>query len=701
MNEAVIKTTQDTLGKVIKKPPLTEKLLSRPPFRYLHDIFSEVIKTTGFMKGLYDENEMQSDNVTEKDTKITFLQKAIDVVMLVSGEPLTAKPSRIVAGLQPERTNEMLQAIAKCCLNKLSSEEAVKRVLAGEKLDMKTKASTSRAKDKENREGRERHLDRQERRKSAEATGNGDHKDLHQPRELESRHRDREKEHRHERERSDKHHRHERERSDREKDRERDREQDKDKGRVNDRDREKDKEKEERNGRMESGRSKARVSEPQQKDNPEKPESQRRDREKEHHHEREPSDRHHRRQQDHTEDKCRDRERVKDRDREKDRERDREMGKDQRRDKDREKTRERDRERHREKRKEESKRLKEGEERNGQMEIARRMARVSEEPQQSANPEVSRNPAKPVPASGTPAGIPRPSSAKGQQRRSKFACHDNPDSKGDGEAQVAQGPVPQENGDAAGSTVPSIMAFSTRRMPRPSSARPAPPRVKPQDTATGGTPAERQSCAKPSKAGIMDRKQPSEVKEDDDEQFIVEDAVSSPTDAPEKHLKPAHKLSSGPKHGGFEKKVLENKNDHQSSQSSTTSEDQSLVSEEAQKKEQDLFIQEMEQLLSSIQTVCCSILPLREIMDHLQEDMEAMQAELHTWQRENKKYTEALQQEQRVTDEAMEPLQAELAELEQLIKDQQDKICVTKCNIMKNDEKINKMLTGMNCSNEI
>lgn len=56
----------------------------------------------------------------DKDSKIAFLQKAIDVVMLVSGEPLAVKPVRIVCGHEPEKTNEMLQAIAKCCLNKVS-----------------------------------------------------------------------------------------------------------------------------------------------------------------------------------------------------------------------------------------------------------------------------------------------------------------------------------------------------------------------------------------------------------------------------------------------------------------------------------------------------------------------------------------------------------------------------------------------------
>jgi TRAF3-interacting protein 1 len=54
----IIKKTQEALGPIIKKPPLTEKHLSKPPFRYLHDMLMEINRSTGFFKGLYSGKEL-------------------------------------------------------------------------------------------------------------------------------------------------------------------------------------------------------------------------------------------------------------------------------------------------------------------------------------------------------------------------------------------------------------------------------------------------------------------------------------------------------------------------------------------------------------------------------------------------------------------------------------------------------------------
>lgn len=53
MNEAVIKKTQDSLGKIIKKPPMTEKLLNKPPFRFLHDVITSVCVTFAHDDSMY------------------------------------------------------------------------------------------------------------------------------------------------------------------------------------------------------------------------------------------------------------------------------------------------------------------------------------------------------------------------------------------------------------------------------------------------------------------------------------------------------------------------------------------------------------------------------------------------------------------------------------------------------------------------
>ncbi|KAB0406171.1 hypothetical protein E2I00_000754 [Balaenoptera physalus] len=218
-----------------------------------------VIRTTGFMKGLYTDAEMKSDNVKDKDTKISFLQKAIDVVVMVSGEPLLAKPARIVAGHEPERTNELLQRIGKCCLNKLSSDDAVKRVLAGEKAETKGRSSlTSKPQELDNKNDR-RNSEVNERNTSGGRKQKEELKEENKPREKE---RDREKPKENDRDRHkdperDKYHEGERERAknrarperDRAKDAEREREPKNEGGKEKEKRKERERERERDRGR--------------------------------------------------------------------------------------------------------------------------------------------------------------------------------------------------------------------------------------------------------------------------------------------------------------------------------------------------------------------------------------------------------------------------------------------------------------------
>lgn len=75
-----ITKTQKYMGKYVKKPVLTEKLLSKPPFRFLHDIIKVIIKEHGFLKDLFSEHELNYENIKDKDAKIAFLNKLIDAV---------------------------------------------------------------------------------------------------------------------------------------------------------------------------------------------------------------------------------------------------------------------------------------------------------------------------------------------------------------------------------------------------------------------------------------------------------------------------------------------------------------------------------------------------------------------------------------------------------------------------------------------
>eukprot|EP00912_Choanoflagellata_sp_UC4_P000814 UC4_evm3s507 len=175
--EDCVSATQSTLGKAIKRPPMTTKLLSKPPFRFLHDCVTECIKTYGFLDGLFNSKEMDSKNVTERGEKIKFLKKAIAAVALVTGENLVANPKKIVAGQDAENTNKFLQALGQCCIDKVDSSQAVESILNdGPKMEdsaKKERTSKSRSRGRSSERQDERDRSRERRSRSREKSNHG------------------------------------------------------------------------------------------------------------------------------------------------------------------------------------------------------------------------------------------------------------------------------------------------------------------------------------------------------------------------------------------------------------------------------------------------------------------------------------------------------------------------------------------------
>ncbi|XP_037380180.1 TRAF3-interacting protein 1 isoform X3 [Talpa occidentalis] len=641
MNAAVVRRTQEALGRVIRRPPLTEKLLNKPPFRYLHDIVMEVIRVTGFMKGLYTDAEMKSENVKEKDAKISFLQKAIDVVALVSGEPPSAKPARIVAGHEPERTNELLQLIGKCCLSKLSSDDAVRRVLAGEKGDLKGRSSLApKSKEADNKHAREEELrarkDKEDRRRAGphERSASRDPEQKEEPTE--------DGRATGEQAREDGRGRHGA--ADREKPPEGDRDKSRSRARAERergaRDRDKDAERERRG---EGGKEKGRW-------------------------------------------------------RDRDRDRRRARNGEQPRDPDREKSREHE--------KAEKKSASSGEmpkkpsegavkdsKAEAEMEISARTSRSVATKLSKRRSKHSVEGAQAAAASS--ASVPEESASSVWRERLKpeATVTQKGDSPSDAEGEA--GPPAQEKSEASErSEPPNELSPSIRRLPRPGSARPAPPRVKRQESVEA-LAVDRAGSSKTVSNVIVDSRASDD---EDDGQFVVE-AAPPLAEAPELEV-PAVELEEDEKHGGLVQKILETKKDYEKSQQPPTpgGKEKLPVFESAWKKEKDIVAKEIEKLRTSIQTLCKSALPLGKIMDYIQEDVDAMQNELQLWHGENRQHAEALRQEQSITDGAVEPLRAELAELEQLIREQQDKICAVKASVLRNEDKIRRMVCGVGLS---
>ncbi|CAG7785395.1 unnamed protein product [Allacma fusca] len=139
-----VKQTQEVLGNFIRRPPLTEKHLMKPPFRFIHDIVMAVTDSTGFLYGLYEGPELDAATITTRETKTAWMQKFVDCIKLATNEDIDIKISKILAGQEPAKTNELLILLGNALAKNINSDKAV-QAITGKDLSNPSKSNKSPA----------------------------------------------------------------------------------------------------------------------------------------------------------------------------------------------------------------------------------------------------------------------------------------------------------------------------------------------------------------------------------------------------------------------------------------------------------------------------------------------------------------------------------------------------------------------------
>jgi len=112
------KTTSDLFSKLIEKPKMSEKLLTKPPPKFIYDIIISTMKATKFPNGLYTETELDPKYwESDKNNRKEFLKKSLDILKIINKVAplgtLEVKVENMLAGEEPLKTNQFLQAFHK------------------------------------------------------------------------------------------------------------------------------------------------------------------------------------------------------------------------------------------------------------------------------------------------------------------------------------------------------------------------------------------------------------------------------------------------------------------------------------------------------------------------------------------------------------------------------------------------------------
>jgi TRAF3-interacting protein 1 len=175
---------------------------------------------------------------------------------------------------------------------------------------------------------------------------------------------------------------------------------------------------------------------------------------------------------------------------------------------------------------------------------------------------------------------------------------------------------------------------------------------------------------------------------EEDDEFIVTDVIKSNEDDLDINQQLIFDNNNDLQKGSLVKQLIDTKKELEGNQSTdVTTKDKNLTR---------LANRDIEKLRQSIQSLSQCANPLGKVLDYLQEDIDAMVSELKSWQEVYKQNMAILEKSRTSTDDDLESYRAELNLLDSDINEQLDKISVTKANLIRNEERILKMVTMMN-----
>jgi TRAF3-interacting protein 1 len=174
----------------------------------------------------------------------------------------------------------------------------------------------------------------------------------------------------------------------------------------------------------------------------------------------------------------------------------------------------------------------------------------------------------------------------------------------------------------------------------------------------------------------------------EDDEFIVTDVIKPNEDDLDINQQLIFDNNNDLQKGSLVKQLIDTKKELEGNQSTdVTTKDKNLTR---------LANRDIEKLRQSIQSLSQCANPLGKVLDYLQEDIDAMVSELKSWQEVYKQNMAILEKSRTSTDDDLESYRAELNLLDSDINEQLDKISVTKANLIRNEERILKMVTMMN-----